>query len=94
MRPPTGAPARRGPREPPRWGTILAVTPGQPHVADRVAVLSAIGRVLAEPAQLLALLAAAEDDDDALRRVREAYGFDADQAQAVLDLQFRHVTRA
>ena len=70
------------------------MTPGQPHVAHRVAVLSAIGRVLAEPAQLLALLAAAEDDDDALRRVREAYGFDADQVQAVLDLQFRHVTRA
>ncbi len=66
---------------------------GDAQAAYRVAVLSAIDQVLDDPAHLLVVLAEAEDDDDARRRLREAYGFGADQAQAVLDLQFRTVTR-
>jgi hypothetical protein len=60
----------------------------------RLAVLEALSRVLSDPAAFLALLTDAEDEDDARRRLRGAYGFDAVQAQAVLDLQFRHATQS
>lgn len=80
-----------------RWAetrTIRAVTRNDANHETRLAVLSALSRVLAEPAQLVALLAACEDDDEAMRRLREVYGFTPVQAQAVLDAQFRLVTRA
>jgi hypothetical protein len=57
-------------------------------------VLEALSRVLSDPAAFVALVADAADEDDARRRLQEAYGFDSVQAQAVLDLQFRHATRA
>jgi hypothetical protein len=60
----------------------------------RLAVLEALSRVLSDPAGCLALVADADDEDDAARRLRNAYGFDAVQAQAVLDLQFRSATRS
>jgi hypothetical protein len=61
---------------------------------NHLAVLSALSQVSTNPDRLVALLAAAEDDDDAVRLLREAYDFTPVQAQAVLDAQFRRLTRA
>ncbi|SDM65995.1 hypothetical protein SAMN05660642_03044 [Geodermatophilus siccatus] len=74
--------------------TIRAVTRDDASHEPRLAVLSALSRVLAEPGQLVALLAACEDDDEAIRRLHEVYDFSPVQAQAVLDAQLRLVTRA
>jgi hypothetical protein len=60
----------------------------------RRAVLEALARALSDPAAFLALLTDSEDEDEARRRLQEVHGFDAVQAQAVLDLQFRHATRS
>ena len=67
---------------------------GELEAARCLAALRALSAVLAEPGRLLDVLAAAADDDDALVRLRAAYGIDAEQAEAVLDLQFRRVTQA
>jgi hypothetical protein len=44
--------------------------------------------------RLVAVLAAAEDEDDSVRRLREAYDFTPVQARAVLDAQLRRFNRA
>jgi hypothetical protein len=69
------------------------VTRNDANHQDRLDILSALSRVLAEPTRLVALLADAEDDHDAVRRLREAYDFTSVQAEAVLDGQFRLLTR-
>lgn len=60
---------------------------------NRLALLEALSRALADLPALLALLADAEDESGALRRLADAYDFTPEQAQAVLDLQFRRVIR-
>jgi len=59
----------------------------------RLAVLSALADVSADLPRLVAVLAEAEDDADALRRLQAAYDFTPVQAQAVLDAQLRLLTR-
>jgi hypothetical protein len=70
------------------------VTGIDPHHEMRRAVLGALSRVLADLPALLAVLADADDENDAVRRLEEAYDFTPVQAQAVLDVQLRLVTRA
>ena len=79
---------------PTRSGTIRAVTRNDANHENHLAVLSALSHVATDPGQLVALLAAAEDDDAAVRLLREAYDFTPVQAHAVLDGQFRLLTRA
>lgn len=62
--------------------------------AERLAILTAYETALADPVRLVTLLVDAEDDDDAVRRLRDAYGLTAERATAVLDLQFRRLPRA
>jgi hypothetical protein len=62
--------------------------------AQRLAVLAAVDAALADPARLVHLLADAEDDADAAHRIRQAFGLDEVQAAAVLDLQFRRLSRS
>lgn len=62
--------------------------------ADRLAVLAAYETALADPVRLVALLGDAEDDDDAVRRVQEAFFLPARHARAVLDLQFARLSRS
>jgi hypothetical protein len=59
----------------------------------RLAVLSALSEVSADLPRLVAVLADAEDDADALRRLLAAYDLTPVQAQAVLDAQLRLLTR-
>lgn len=49
---------------------------------------------LADPVRLITLLADAEDEPDAVRRLQATLGLSADQAGAVLGLQFGALTRA
>jgi hypothetical protein len=64
------------------------------HRGERFRILSAIESALADPVRLLGILLDSEDDDDAIDRLMDAYGVDAVQAQAMLDLQFRRVIPA
>ncbi len=59
----------------------------------RLAVLSALSDVSADLPCLVAVLADAEDDADALRLLQAAYDLTPVQAQAVLDAQLRLLTR-
>jgi hypothetical protein len=61
---------------------------------ERLSILTAIESALADPVRLLGILLDSEDDDDAIDRLMDAYGVDAVQAQAMLDLQFRRVIPA
>ncbi|MGY1705172.1 hypothetical protein ACI79C_11385 [Geodermatophilus sp. SYSU D00697] len=61
--------------------------------ADRLAVLAAIEAVLADPARFVQVLAEAEDDAAAVDGLRAAFGLTPDGAAAVLDQQFRLLTR-
>jgi hypothetical protein len=61
---------------------------------ERLTVLAAFSRALADVPALLALLTEADDESDAVRRLQETYGFTPLQAEVVLDLQFRRVVRA
>lgn len=61
---------------------------------EALEALGALSRALADPAAFLALVTDSDDEDDARRRLREAFGFDAVQARAVLDLQVGRLTRA
>jgi hypothetical protein len=65
-----------------------------PHRGERLSVLVAIDAALTDPVRLIGILAQAADDDDAVRRLRDAFDLDDVQAQAVLDLQVRRVTPA
>ncbi|SDE41440.1 hypothetical protein SAMN05660485_00877 [Blastococcus fimeti] len=60
----------------------------------RLSILAATEAALADPVRLVGVLADAVDDEDAVRRVRDAFGLSAEQATAVLDLQFRRLHRA
>jgi len=57
---------------------------------ERLSILTAIDAALADPVRLIGILQAARDDD-AIARLVAAYGVDAWQARAVLDLQVRRV---
>ncbi len=70
------------------------MTGTHPHHEVRLAILEALSRVLGDLPPFLALLAEADDESDAVRRLEEAYDFTPVQAQAVLDVQFRLATRA
>ena len=61
---------------------------------ERLAPLSAMDAALADPVRLVTVLVDAEDDEDALRRVRDTFGLTDEQAASVLDLQFRRLHRA
>jgi DNA gyrase/topoisomerase IV subunit A len=61
---------------------------------ERLAPLAAMDAALADPVRLVTLLVDAEDDEDALRRVRDAFDLTDEQAASVLDLQFRRLHRA
>jgi hypothetical protein len=62
--------------------------------ADRLAFLAAYEAALTDPVRLVTLLTDAEDDDDAVRRVQEAFDLPALPARAVLDMQFGRLSRA
>jgi hypothetical protein len=65
-----------------------------PNHAMHIAVLDALSRVLADLPSLVAILAGADDEDDAVGRLRQAYDLTPVQARAVLDAQLRLATRA
>jgi len=58
-----------------------------------LAQLAALDAALADPVRLTALLVDAEDDEDALRRVRD-FALTGERAASVLDLQVRRLHRA
>jgi hypothetical protein len=60
--------------------------------AQRLAILAAVDAALADPVRLVGILGQADDDDDAVRSLRDAFDLDEEQAQAVMDLQVRRVT--
>jgi len=61
---------------------------------ERLSILTAIESALADPVGLLGILLDAADDGDAIARLMDAYGVEAVQAQALLDLQVRRVIPA
>ncbi len=67
------------------------ISPGERE--QRISILAAFEAALTDPVRLVGVLADAEDDEDAVRRVRDAFGLSAEQAGAVLDLQFRRLHR-
>ena len=56
--------------------------------------LEAMDAVLADPVRLVTLLRDTEDDDAAVRSVAEAFGLTPEQAEVVLDGQFRALVRS
>ncbi|MDT0274638.1 hypothetical protein [Blastococcus goldschmidtiae] len=64
------------------------------HRRELPGPLAAIDAALADPVRLVAVLVDAEDDEDAVRRVRDAFDLTDEQAGSVLDLQFRRLHRA
>jgi hypothetical protein len=56
--------------------------------------LAALDAALADPVRLVSLLADAEDERDAVRRLQAALDLSAEQARSVLSLQFGALTRA
>ncbi|MFP5372575.1 MAG: hypothetical protein ACLGI3_17760 [Actinomycetes bacterium] len=60
----------------------------------RIRVLSAIGAAAADPVRLLAAVQEAADDEDALRRVGEAFSVDEDLSQVLLDLRVGQLSGA
>ena len=64
------------------------------HRGERLRILSGIEAALADPVRLIGILLNAEDDEDAIARLMDAFGVDAVQAQAMLDLQMRRVIPA
>jgi DNA gyrase subunit A len=57
-------------------------------------VYSALVRGLDDWLAVMHVVADADDRDDATGRLRERFGFDDEQAQAVLSLQVRRLSRA
>jgi hypothetical protein len=57
-------------------------------------ILSAVAAVLAHPERLVRVLAAADDDEAAVAALASEFDLEPDQARAVLDQQFRLLTRA
>lgn len=70
------------------------MTSNDANLENHLAALSALSQVSADPGRLVALLVTAEDDGAAVRLLAEAYDFTPVQARAVLDGQFRLLTRA
>ena len=64
------------------------------HRQERLPVLSAVAAAFADPVRLVGILTESADDDDAARRLRDAFGLDERQAEAVLDVQVRRMTAA
>jgi hypothetical protein len=64
------------------------------HDHDGRVALEALSAAFADPHRLVDELLAAEDPDDARRRVSAAFGLTGDQAQIVLDNRFGLLTRA
>lgn len=64
------------------------------ELEHRLSILAAMEGALADPVRLVGALAGAADDEDAVQRVRDAFGLSEEQATAVLDLQFRRLHRA
>jgi hypothetical protein len=62
--------------------------------AEKVSALAAIEAALADPARLAQVVQEAVDDEDAVRRVGEAFGLSRDQAVTALDVQVRSFTSA
>jgi hypothetical protein len=56
--------------------------------------LEALDTALADPVRLVTLLRDAEDDDAAVRSIAEAFGLTPEQAEVVLDGQFRVLVRS
>ena len=64
------------------------------RLAERLAILSAVDDAMSDLPRLVAVLADAEDRDDALSRLRAAYGIGRVEARAVLDCPVSAFTRA
>jgi hypothetical protein len=64
------------------------------HVRARLDALSAIDAALADPVRVVRTIAAAEDEDDAARRIAADLGLDEATARTVLDQQYRSLTRS
>jgi hypothetical protein len=62
--------------------------PGEAAARQGLPWLTALETVAADPVRLVRVVQAADDRDDALRAVVEAFGLTADQASVVLDNQF------
>jgi hypothetical protein len=71
---------------------VTGTKPGE--VREALPALAAIEKVLADPARLVAVLAEAEDDEQATRSIAAAYGISPAHAAAVLDQQFRLLVRS
>ncbi|TWG91996.1 DNA gyrase subunit A [Nocardioides sp. J9] len=56
---------------------------------ERLHVMDALARALAEPRKVLELILDAPNVEAAQSALRQAFGFDATQASAVTDMQFR-----
>jgi hypothetical protein len=61
---------------------------GETSARQALPWLAAIDTVASDPVQLVRLLLAADDRDDAVRRVAEHFGLTPEQADVVLDQQF------
>jgi hypothetical protein len=62
-------------------------------IGERLAVLEALSRALADLPRLLSLLGECDDRAEAEHRLQEAYGFAELEARVVLDTQFGLLTR-
>jgi len=62
--------------------------------AERLSALAALEAALADPVSLVHTLQEATDDEDAARRVAEAFGLSPEQAATVLAVQVRSLTPA
>lgn len=62
------------------------------QVEGRLHLLSALATALDDPLAMLEVVMAADDEEEAKAALRERYGFDAVQASAVTDMQFRRAS--
>lgn len=62
------------------------------HAEQRLHVLDALARAIADPHRVLDLILNAPDVEAAETELRQAFGFDAVQASVVTNMQFRHAS--
>ena len=63
------------------------------NAREREHIVSAIVSAATSPQEMLAIMQGASDPDEAVQLLRAQYDLDKTQAIAVLDMQFRRVTR-
>jgi DNA gyrase/topoisomerase IV subunit A len=73
-------------------GTLTAVTSEREQAEQRLPIIAAVDTALRHPQEVLELVQAAEDDDDAIAALRKRFGFTDVQATVVMDAQWRRLT--